>query len=56
SQCQTISNILVDIGSLPCGKLSLFHLYVILSRKEDDQLERLDAKTKVQWERIKKKG
>ncbi|KAF9000828.1 hypothetical protein BDQ17DRAFT_1245054, partial [Cyathus striatus] len=32
SQEQTISNILVDITSPPCKKLSLFHLYMALSR------------------------
>ncbi|KAI5891233.1 uncharacterized protein SCHCODRAFT_02480013, partial [Schizophyllum commune H4-8] len=64
AQGQTMSAVLVDIAKVPNGRLSLFNVYVALSRnvfknehelellKEDDRLERLDASTKDQWGKI----
>ncbi|THU83027.1 hypothetical protein K435DRAFT_690335 [Dendrothele bispora CBS 962.96] len=60
SHGQTIPYVLVDIGKPPTGKLSLFNLYVALSRKghdpellvEDDRLEELNKRTKNWWNRM----
>ncbi|KAJ7621444.1 hypothetical protein FB45DRAFT_753768, partial [Roridomyces roridus] len=51
SQGQTIPMLMVDIASPPCGALSLFNLYVALSRG-DDRLDLLDRNTKAWWERM----
>ncbi|KAL1709619.1 hypothetical protein EV121DRAFT_172554, partial [Schizophyllum commune] len=63
AQGQTMSAVLVDIAKVPNGRLSLFNVYVALSRSsgrdtirllrpEDDRLELLDASTKEQWGKI----
>ncbi|KAF8195698.1 hypothetical protein K438DRAFT_1586944 [Mycena galopus ATCC 62051] len=54
SQGQTIGHVLVDIASPPSGKLSLFNLYVALSRSsaEDDRLEGLNEQTKRWWQEM----
>jgi hypothetical protein len=41
SQGQTLSYVLVDIASLPCGTLTLFNLYVALSRSSGQSTIRL---------------
>ncbi|KAJ7246447.1 hypothetical protein C8J57DRAFT_1081470, partial [Mycena rebaudengoi] len=54
-QGQTIPYVLVDIGKPPTGTLSLFNLYVALSRSsgratiQDDRLEQLNDQTKRWW-------
>ncbi|KAH7870856.1 hypothetical protein F5879DRAFT_812861 [Lentinula edodes] len=56
AQGQTIPSVLVDIGKPPTGTLSLFNLYVALSRKllaEDDRLERLNEQTARWWKKMK---
>ncbi|KAJ7031922.1 hypothetical protein C8F04DRAFT_959572 [Mycena alexandri] len=52
SQGQMLPYVIVDIGTPPTGGLSLFNLYVALSRSsgpEDNRLEELDRKTKEWW-------
>ncbi|KAF8572560.1 hypothetical protein K439DRAFT_1378246 [Ramaria rubella] len=53
SQGQTIPNVIVDIGTPPSGgKLSMFNLYVALSRssgQETVRLRELNEKTKEWW-------
>ncbi|TFK61796.1 hypothetical protein BDN72DRAFT_731851, partial [Pluteus cervinus] len=53
AQGQTLSSVLIDISKPPCGALTLFNLYVALSRRhsaellaEDDRIARLDSQTK----------
>ncbi|KAJ7936582.1 hypothetical protein B0H13DRAFT_1587494, partial [Mycena leptocephala] len=59
SQDQTIPYVLVDIASPPSGKLSLFNLYVALSRSsgletiQDDMWESLNEKTQEWWEEMR---
>ncbi|KAI6120905.1 hypothetical protein EDD16DRAFT_1424604, partial [Pisolithus croceorrhizus] len=55
SQGQTIPYAIVDIAKPPTGALTLFNLYVALSRKllaEDDRLVLLDNETASWWSRI----
>ncbi|CAK5274245.1 unnamed protein product, partial [Mycena citricolor] len=54
SQGQTIKRVIVDIATPPSGGLSLFNLYVALSRisallAEDDNLEKLNEATRQWW-------
>ncbi|KAJ7024605.1 hypothetical protein C8F04DRAFT_888544, partial [Mycena alexandri] len=51
SQGQTLPYVIVDIGTPPTGGLSLFNLYVALSRK-DDRLEELNKKTQEWWRKM----
>ncbi|KAJ7309974.1 hypothetical protein DFH08DRAFT_719085, partial [Mycena albidolilacea] len=60
SQGQTIPYVLVDIASPLTGKLSLFNLYVALSRThdpmllaEDDRLEDLNKLTMRWWREMR---
>ncbi|KAJ3765570.1 hypothetical protein FB446DRAFT_655082 [Lentinula raphanica] len=58
AQGQTISKVIVDMGKVPTGALTLTSLYVALSRKsdlmtEDQRLEKLNKKTKDWWTEIK---
>ncbi|KAJ3738871.1 hypothetical protein F5050DRAFT_1580540 [Lentinula boryana] len=58
AQGQTIPYVLVDIAKPPTGKLTLFNLYVALSRSselmmEDERLEKLNTKTKKWWNEIR---
>ncbi|KZT07355.1 uncharacterized protein LAESUDRAFT_618925, partial [Laetiporus sulphureus 93-53] len=58
---QTILCVLIDMAKPPTGKLSLFNLYVALSRKmfhephdeqllmEDERLAKLDRETTEWW-------
>jgi len=41
SQGQTIPYVIIDIGSPPSGKLSLFNLYIALSRSSGREMIRL---------------
>ncbi|KAJ6621872.1 hypothetical protein B0H10DRAFT_1670315, partial [Mycena sp. CBHHK59/15] len=59
SQGQTLPHVFVDIATPPSGGLSLFNLYVALSRRheatllaEDDRLEELNEKTKQWWKEM----
>ncbi|KAJ7126688.1 hypothetical protein C8R44DRAFT_617471, partial [Mycena epipterygia] len=62
SQGQTIPYVLVDIATPPTGGLSLFNLYVALSRSsgretiQDDRLEALNEQTKRWWEEMQARG
>ncbi|KAF9230448.1 hypothetical protein BU15DRAFT_57226, partial [Melanogaster broomeanus] len=58
AQGQTISALVIDIGTPPSGGLSLFNLYVAMSRMpeltaEDERLEALSRRTKTWWERVR---
>ncbi|KAJ7770381.1 hypothetical protein B0H14DRAFT_2383013, partial [Mycena olivaceomarginata] len=58
SQGQTIPYVLVDIASPPTGKLSLFNLYVALSRSSGretihDRLEDLNKLTMRWWREMR---
>ncbi|KAJ3874322.1 hypothetical protein F5051DRAFT_336020 [Lentinula edodes] len=62
AQGQTIRSVLVDIGKPPTGTLSLFNLYVALSRShdiellaEDDRLEKLNTQTAQWWKKMMEK-
>ncbi|KAF8546656.1 hypothetical protein OG21DRAFT_1364943, partial [Imleria badia] len=54
SQGQTIPAVLVDIATLPSGGLSLFNLYVALSRSsgQNDRINELDKKTLRWWKEM----
>ncbi|KAJ3713667.1 hypothetical protein C8R42DRAFT_565410, partial [Lentinula raphanica] len=55
AQGQTISKVIVDMGKVPTGALTLTSLYVALSRNlmtEDQRLEKLNKKTKDWWTEI----
>ncbi|KAI0720528.1 hypothetical protein C8T65DRAFT_562128, partial [Cerioporus squamosus] len=56
AQGQTIPYVIIDIATPPPpGNLSLFSLYVALSRnlmQFDDRLRELDAATKIWWEKM----
>ncbi|KAL4069552.1 hypothetical protein J3A83DRAFT_4095565 [Scleroderma citrinum] len=62
SQGQTLQHVIIDIASPPTGGLSLFDLYVALSRSrgrstiqllaEDDRLKDQDEMTKHWWEKM----
>ncbi|KAJ7902837.1 hypothetical protein B0H14DRAFT_2329129, partial [Mycena olivaceomarginata] len=60
---QTIPYVLIDIASPPSGTLSLFNLYVALSRnsgresirlllEEDNRLESLNSQTQQWWKEM----
>ncbi|KAF8919083.1 hypothetical protein CPB85DRAFT_1184606, partial [Mucidula mucida] len=54
-QEQTILSVMVDLAKPPSGRLSLFNMYVALSRKlmqEDDRLKRLNETTRIGWDKI----
>ncbi|KAJ6563749.1 hypothetical protein B0H10DRAFT_1843442 [Mycena sp. CBHHK59/15] len=59
SQGQTLPYVFVDIATPPSGALSLFNLYIALSRSsaellaEDDRLEGLNEKMLKWWDRMK---
>ncbi|KAJ6590606.1 hypothetical protein DFH09DRAFT_908202, partial [Mycena vulgaris] len=60
SQGQTLAYVYVDTGTLPAGGLSLFNLYVALSRSsellaEDDRLEGLNEDTSQWWARMRRR-
>ncbi|KAF9025421.1 hypothetical protein BDZ89DRAFT_953831, partial [Hymenopellis radicata] len=55
---QTIASVLADLAKPPSGRLSLFNMYVALSRssghdvelmQEDERLEMLNDDTKQRW-------
>ncbi|EIM82415.1 uncharacterized protein STEHIDRAFT_64972 [Stereum hirsutum FP-91666 SS1] len=54
AQGQTIPYVLIDIAQPPSNGLSLFNLYVALSRssEEDDRLEKMDNNTKEWWKKM----
>ncbi|KAF8575712.1 hypothetical protein K439DRAFT_1369212, partial [Ramaria rubella] len=56
SQEQTIPYIIIDIVRLPTrGRLTLFNVYVALSRssgQEDERLQELNLKTEAWWKGI----
>ncbi|KAJ7028352.1 hypothetical protein C8F04DRAFT_964088 [Mycena alexandri] len=56
SQGQTLPYVIVDIGTPPTGGLSLFNLYVALSRssgRETIRLEELNEKTQEWWRKMR---
>ncbi|TFK80877.1 hypothetical protein K466DRAFT_464262, partial [Polyporus arcularius HHB13444] len=56
SQGQTIPSVIVDLHTPPGGRLTLFNIYVALSRsnllQEDERLERLNEYTRRWWQRM----
>ncbi|KAI6110444.1 hypothetical protein EDD16DRAFT_1486536, partial [Pisolithus croceorrhizus] len=59
SQGQTISHVIMDIAQPPTGGLTLFNLYIALSRSsgsdllvEDDHLVVLDRQTMTWWSEL----